>query len=256
MSEETTKRLTIVASIVTILGAIWYFLKGDPTAILQTSVSPGGDVTPVGATPVFNSPASTPISVSVGSGNLYDRSTSVQNWFTSKQNVGDVTATPGGSAGYPGASSAGDYIPTTPGAYLVGDLTMNLGPGLDMSKFLAQAGIESGRAGADISGGCGCDGGQKHGPRSSGGCANTASSALFTDGSGNCLSSTKKRLESSINKCGGKPFDAMKDNMETSIPTIYAGIDTAAYSLLSKTALLDSVPDNFTPPFSFQNWVQ
>ncbi len=247
MSEENTKRLTIIASVVTILGAIWYFIRGDKFAAVQTFVTPGGDVQPVGAPAIINSPTGTPISVTV-SGNTYN---------TSPLSVPDVTAKPGDSAGYPGYGTVQNNYPTNEGTYLTPSLNYNLPPSLDMIKFLDQQdSITSVYAGGSGSGGCGCGSGSgENGIGKRGGCSNAASSSLFTDGRGNCFSSTPGNLTKAMESCQPGAFDAMKDNMQSSIPTIYAGIDSAAYSMLAQQAPV-SEPNLFTPPFSFVTWVQ
>jgi hypothetical protein len=263
MSSDNAKRLGIVASLVTIIGAIYWWLKGGDRAVqlLSVSAQPSGDVTPYGATSQFVAPAAvggTPITIDT-KGSTYDNSTSIQNIYSMPQVVPNVTtSTSNNAAGYPGVTNVTNNYPQNgPGNYLTPSLNYNLPPALDMPKFMKQ---QSDAVNASITsnmpGGCGCSGSNGVEGSYQQKCSNTANPAFFVDGTGNCMSSTVGRLSKTIDNCSSG-FDAMKDNMESAVPQVYAGINHTIYGELSQNGLQLSAADSlYTPPFSFTNWIQ
>lgn len=192
------KRIEIVAAIVTILGAIWYFLRPKTDAVSAgTVVLPSGQ--PVAATPLVT-PAST--ATTGGDGG-----------------AGGAGGT-GGAGGAGGAGGTGKsvwdiFTPPDSGPFqLPAWLRSNLPPASDLPKRYMDV-PEAPDSNA------GCCGGKKAG------CNNRGQSARFVDGQGSCVSSTTATLSQSQDRCsGGSAAAKAIQNMMSNVR--YAGIESVS----------------------------
>lgn len=198
MTEPNVKRLGIVASIVTITGAIIYLVKKPAAGLPVVAIMPGGGLTSPNSPALFQQPlpgGGVPITGPSGAaGPAGTPGTPGAVGTPGAPGTPYLGAAPGatpgydGAAGYPGFGFTPNWF--TPGAYDPWYLTSNLPPTLDADKF---ASIPS----AAPEAGCGCGG--SNGKCKT--CSNAANSSYYPDGAGMCLSSTTATQVSAMKKC-------------------------------------------------------
>jgi hypothetical protein len=209
MSEPGIKRIEIVAAIVTILGALWYMLRGFLPSTLTNGagVAASGNVTSSQPPTSIQSPMSLPISLTPGTGARVDPVIAGGAAWDESNPVKVNTIS--GDGTYP---AIGDYNTVAPLS-----LTGNLPPSADVMKALqnyadGQAGGPGGPGGTGgAGGGCGC--GCGNGGGQSKPCTNAPASATFPDGRGACLSSTPGTLTQSMEACSPGFNQKALDNM-------------------------------------------
>jgi hypothetical protein len=219
MSEETTKRITIIASILGAIGAIVYLLRGNPTVVAQ--VLGGGSSGLIGGG--MGTPGAAGAAGAPGAGGSPGAS--------GAPGVPGAAGAPGaaGTTGATGPQGIAPSIADVNNYYnqgfspTAGDpvsaLWSNVPPRLDLDRA-SMTMTPNGNGGCG--GGCG-------GCGSSSKCPNLQPAIKFVDGRGGCMNSTKSSLQRSMDKCSPGNLDRGAYNLQGNLFTAgYANYDPNA----------------------------
>lgn len=256
MTEHTTKRLTIIAAILTILSVIWYLIRPKTGDSVGATITPGGNAVYPGTAGPIGSPGAP--------GTAGQAGTPGQPGLPGEPGQPGAAATvnvqipqsmyPGGITYYDPTFQYAFGPPETGPMAVPSELQSNLPPGLDLAKRYMGLANQPAASGGGCGGGCGCKGNGGSGGQCKGGC-NSSPAAVFPDGPGLCLSPTGKALATSQNNCVPGNLQSNLENMVSNMR--YYGVltpdDIPPFLATLNRAVLEAPFPGFNPNTVFQS---